>query len=79
MAPVTLCTTPKNAVQLATEIEIRKFLEVHSGASEILTTKNAKRPYFQKTILTGHQMTIEEIVRNHLGPAEGDIREIIAR
>ena len=77
MAPVTLCTTPKNAVQLATEIEIRKFLEVHSGASEILTTKNAKRPYFQKTILTGHQMTIEEIVMNHLGPAEGDIREII--
>ena len=77
MAPVTLCTTPKNAVQLATETDIRKFLEVHPGASEILTTKNAKRPYFQKTILTGHQMTIEEIVKNHLGPAEGDIRELI--
>lgn len=77
MAPVTLCTTPKNAVQLATETEIRRFLEVHPGASEILTTKNAKRPYFQKTIMTGHQMTVEEIVKNHLVPAEGDVRELI--
>lgn len=30
MAPVTLCTTPKHAVQLATETEIRKFLELGS-------------------------------------------------
>jgi Family of unknown function (DUF5906) len=77
MAPVTLCTTPKNAVQLATETEIRRFLEIHPGASEILNTKNAKRPFFQKTILTGHKMETEEIVKNHLVPAEGEIRELI--
>jgi hypothetical protein len=77
MAPVTLCTTPKNAVQLATETDIRRFLEFHPGASEILTTSNAKRPFFQKTILTGHQIPIEEIVNSHLAPAEGEIRELI--
>jgi len=77
MAPVTLCTTPKNAVQLATESEIQKFLEVHPGASEILTTSNAKRPFFQKTILTGHRMEAEEIVKKHMSLAEAELKELI--
>jgi len=77
MAPVTLCTTPKNAVQLATENDIRKFLEVHPGASEILTTSNAKRPFFQKTILTGHRMEAEEIVKKHMSLAEAELKELI--
>jgi hypothetical protein len=62
MVPVTLCTTPKNAVQLATEDEVRMFLEAHPGAGEILTTTNAKRPFFQKTMLTGHQLTRDEVI-----------------
>ena len=62
MVPVTLCTTPKNAVQLATEDEVRRFLEAHPGAGEILTTTNAKRPFFQKTMLTGHQLTRDEVI-----------------
>ena len=62
MVPVTLCTTPKNAVQLATEDDVRMFLEAHPGASEILTTTNAKRPFFQKTMLTGHQLTRDEVI-----------------
>ena len=77
MAPVTLCTSPKNAVQLASESDIQKFLEVHPGAGEILTTTNAKRPFFQKTILTGHRMESEEIVKNHLSQAEAEIKELI--
>jgi len=62
MVPVTLCTTPKNAVQLATEDDVRRFMEAHPGAGEILTTTNAKRPFFQKTMLTGHQLTRDEVI-----------------
>ena len=74
MVPVTLCTTPKNAVQLGTENEIRKFLETHPGAGEILTTTNAKRPFFQKTILSGQQ---DEIVEAQLQQAVMTIQDHI--
>ena len=74
MVPVTLCTTPKNAVQLGTENEIRKFLETHPGAGEILTTTNAKRPFFQKTILSGQQ---DEIVESQLQQAVMTIQDHI--
>jgi hypothetical protein len=74
MVPVTLCTTPKNAVQLGTENEIRKFLETHPCAGEILTTTNAKRPFFQKTILSGQQ---DEIVEAQLQQAVMTIQDHI--
>ena len=77
MAPVTLCTTPKHAVQLATETEIRKFLEKHPDAKEILTTTNAKRPFFQKTVLTGHQLTFEDITYSHLQKAYENLMDHI--
>jgi hypothetical protein len=75
MVPVTLCTTPKNAVQLGTEIEIRKFLDTHPDSNEILTTTNAKRPFFQKTILSGQQ---DEIVEAHLRQAVLTIQDHIS-
>jgi hypothetical protein len=74
MVPVTLCTTPKNAVQLGTENEIRKFLETHPCAGEILATTNAKRPFFQKTILSGQQ---DEIVEAQLQQAVMTIQDHI--
>jgi hypothetical protein len=77
MAPVTLCTTPKHAVQLATEQDIRRFLENHPGASEILTTTNAKRPFFQKTLLTGHQLSFEAIAKS-LQEATDNLQDHIA-
>lgn len=79
--PITLCVKKSQPVQFIHREDAERYLNDNKGTPiyEVLTSKEDKRPYFQKTVTLGHEPTPVEINEFMKEPTDALIKFIQAR